>query len=339
MDRRKGLYVLGAWAFEKIYGPDEQRDIAELVDIYAPPQTPQSVQSDPSLLAEAEVIFSGWGGPKIDRAFLEAAPRLKAYFYGAGATGGMIYPEAWERGIQVTSAASANAIPVAEYTVASIIFSLKHAFSFARQIREAGAYPRKDKDHVAGAYGSTVGLVSMGVIGRAVRERLRMLDINVLVSDPFFPEEEARQIDVELVTLEEIFRRSDVVSLHTPWLPETERLIRGEHVAAMKPGAALINTGRGAVVAEDEVIAVAAQRPDLQFILDVTYPEPPVPGSPLYTLPNVFLTPHIAGSQNDECRRMGRFMVEELRRYCAGESLRWGINPEASAHTTHYVPR
>jgi phosphoglycerate dehydrogenase-like enzyme len=79
------------------------------------------------------------------------------------------------------------------------------------------------------------------------------------------------------------------------------------------------------------LIEVASRRPDLHFVLDVTHPEPPVEGSPLYSLPNVILTPHIAGSMDEECRRMGRYMVEELRRYVNGEDFRWGITREKAA--------
>jgi len=105
-------------------------------------------------------------------------------------------------------------------------------------------------------------------------------------------------------------------------------MIRGSHFAAMKPGATFINTARGAVVREDEMIEVLRDRPDLYAILDVTDPEPPVPDSPLFTLPNVVLTPHIAGSLGPECRRMGRYMVEELQRYVAGRPLKWEISHE-----------
>jgi phosphoglycerate dehydrogenase-like enzyme len=102
-------------------------------------------------------------------------------------------------------------------------------------------------------------------------------------------------------------------------------MITGVHLAAMKPGATFISTARGVVVREAEMIAVLQQRPDLYAVLDVTSPEPPEPGSALYTLPNAILTPHIAGSLDAECRRMGQYMVEELRHYIAGESLKWAI--------------
>ncbi|MES2463097.1 MAG: hydroxyacid dehydrogenase [Armatimonadota bacterium] len=336
MTKLKGLYILGP-AVEMIYSPDAQRVIEEHVDIFAPKQTRQSIKEDPSLLADVEVIFSSWGAPILDPEFLAAAPRLRALFYGAGATGGMIHPQAFERGIVVTSAAAMNGIPVAEYTVASIIFGLKQAFRFAREIKAEGAYPR-GKHHVAGAYGSTVGLVSLGAIGRAVCERLKMLNVSVIAHDPFVSPEEAVALGIELVSLQDVFARADVVSLHTPWLPETERLIRGSHFAAMKEGTSFINTARGAVIAEDEMIAVLTERPDLTAILDVTFPEPPVPGSPLYTLPNVFLTPHIAGSLDGECLRMGQEMVAEFERWIRGETLHWQIRPEAAEHTSHRLP-
>lgn len=332
----KAIYVLGEGAFEKIYGPDERRDIAALADAGDVCHSPEAALSDPAArrrLAEAEVILSGWGGPRLDAAFLDAAPNLRAFLYGAGATGHLLTPAVFERGVRVTSAAAANAVPVAEYTVAAVVFSLKQAFRHACSVRERGGYGAKWP--VAGGYGSTVGLVSLGIIGRLVCERLAAMDVRVLAHDPFVPDADLRALGAEPASLEEVFRRSDVVSLHTPWLPETERLVRGPHFEAMKEGAAFINTARGAVVAEDEMLAVAARRPDLQFVLDVTYPEPPAADSPLFTLPNVFLTPHIAGSLDAECRRMGRYMVEELRRYLAGEPMRYEIRPETAAHTSH----
>ena len=92
-----------------------------------------------------------------------------------------------------------------------------------------------------------------------------------------------------------------------------------------------INTSRGAVVHETEMIEELTKRPDILAVLDVTHPEPPAEGSPLYTLPNVILTPHMAGSIGPECRRMGRYMVEELQRYCAGQPLRWALTREQAA--------
>ncbi len=235
--------------------------------------------------------------------------------------------------IPITSAYAANAVPVAEYTLSQILFCLKRGWQHALAIKRAHSYGEPPQHlPVPGAYGSTVGIVSLGMIGRMVCRHLQRFDLHVLAYDPFATAQDAAELQVELCSLEDLFRRADLVSLHTPLLPETIGLITGEHLASMKPGACLINTARGAIVREAEMIEVLAQRPDLFALLDVTYPEPPQPGSLLYTLDNVVLTPHIAGSLDGECRRMGRIVVDELRRFVAGEPLQWSVDHAQAAH-------
>jgi phosphoglycerate dehydrogenase-like enzyme len=320
----KAIFLLNPDAHTKIYGESEREAIDALVDIVAPPQTAESVREHPEVLAEVEAIFSGWGMAPLDDELLAAAPHLKIVFYGAGSIRYFATDAAWDRGIVICSAWAANAVPVAEFTLAQIIFSLKRGWHFALSIKRAQAWVPKEP--VPGAYGSTVGLISLGMIGRMVAERLKTLDVSVIAYDPFVTAETAAALGVGLVPLDEVFRQADVVSMHTPNLPETRGMITGEHFAAMKQGATFINTARGAIVREQEMIEVLAARSDLYAVLDVTDPEPPVAGSQLYTLPNVVLTPHIAGSMDAECRRMGRYMVDECRRYIAGEPLRWAID-------------
>jgi phosphoglycerate dehydrogenase-like enzyme len=323
MRKPKGLYILAQDSFGLIYGPKEQADIGRLADIYAAPMTREAVMRHPQVLADAEVIFSGWEAPTLNKSFLEAAPNFNAFFYGAGTVEYCLTDAVWERGISVTSAIEANSLPVAEYTLATILFSLKHGWQLARQTREQRCFV--DRNGAPGCFGSTVGLVSLGRIARILLKLLEPLDLNVIVFDPFLGQEEAAALGVERVSLEELFHRSDVVSVHTPHTPETIGLLTGEHLASMKPGSTFINTSRGTIVRENELIEVASRRSDLQFVLDVTEPESPVSDSALYTLENVVLTPHIAGSAGGECRRMGRWMVQELERYIAGEPLRWAL--------------
>jgi phosphoglycerate dehydrogenase-like enzyme len=190
-------------------------------------------------------------------------------------------------------------------------------------------YPHRGP--VAGAFGSTVGLISLGMVGRTLCQLLRHFELRVIAYDPFATPEVAAGLNVTLCTLEEVFQVADVVSLHTLLLDATRGMITGAHFRAMKRGATFINTARGAVVREPEMVAALQEHPDLFAVLDVTDPEPPQPGSPLYTLPNVVLTPHIARALDGECRRMGRAMVEELGRYLRGEALRWAISRERAA--------
>ena len=152
MSRRRGLYILDPNAFGLIYGPDEQRDIAAMVQILAPPLSACEALARPDLLAEADLIFSGWQGPLLNDAFFDAAPKLKAVFYGAGSMGYILTPAVWERGIVVTTALEANAVPVAEYALATILFSLKHGWKLARMTKSGRCHP--DRNHVPGCYGA-----------------------------------------------------------------------------------------------------------------------------------------------------------------------------------------
>jgi phosphoglycerate dehydrogenase-like enzyme len=307
-------------ALQAVYGPEERAAIERLVRA-AP-------------LGEAEVLLGTWGLPLMDAEFFDRAPRLRAVFYAAGSVRGFVTPEAWDRGIRVVSAWEANAMPVAEYTVAAILFSLKWGWRFAAAMR--GAISMPERQEAPGGYGSSVGLVSLGAVGRLVARRLRASDLRILAWDPTVQARDAWPLGIELVGLEELFERCDVVSLHTPLLPETRGSITGAHLASMKHGATLINTARGAVVREPEMIEVLCRRPDLQAVLDVTDPEPPDPESPLRSLPNVILTPLIAGPIGAERRRLGALVVRELRRYLRGQPLRWEIT--ADRVTTMAMP-
>jgi phosphoglycerate dehydrogenase-like enzyme len=329
-DKPKGLFILPSDSFDLIYGQEERESLGHLFEIPSFTIDPREINHYRNLMLEAEVIFSGWGAPRLDETFLSAVPRLRAFFYGSGGIKGIVTEAFWKRNIPICNAAGANAIPVSEFTLAQIILSLKRAWYFMHGVREShrDGYSYPGAAAVVGTYHSTVGLVSMGMIGRMVREKLRTLDVQVLAYDPFLSPEEAVALDVEACSLEDIFSRSDVISLHTPWLPETEEIITGRLLESMKQGATFINTARGAIINEAEMIEVLQKRSDLYAILDVTYPEPPPKDSPLYSLPNVVLTPHIAGSVGQECRRMGKWMVEEAERFLLGQPLRWRLSEE-----------
>ncbi|WP_438479690.1 hydroxyacid dehydrogenase [Oleiharenicola lentus] len=280
-------------------------------------------------LREAEVLITGWGAPRMDQEFMDAAPKLKAVFYAGGSVRYFTTDAFWSRGVRITTAQAVNAIPVSEYTVATALLALKRFWHYARVTREQRTFPA-DRP-VPGAYRSVVGLVSYGTIARMVRQRLQQFDVDVVVYDPFLSESEASRHRVESVSLAEVFSRSDVVSLHAPQLPETLGMIRGVHFDAMKTGSTFINTARGEIVNEPEMISCLQRRPDIQAVLDVTAPEPPLTNSLLYSLRNVILTPHIAGSLGPECVRMSESMIEELERYLSGQPLHWEIDSQRAA--------
>ena len=328
--KKKALFLLGADAFRRIYGTRQVEAIREMAEIAEPLPGAGPMPPGPEVLDGVRLLFGGWGTPPLTGTLLDQMPQLEAVFYGAGSIRHIATGEFWERKIPITSSYAANAVPVAEYAEAQIILSLKRAWSLAAAYRATG---RPSHEGIAGAYGSTVGIVSLGMIGQLLARRLQSHELRVLAYDPFFTQEQADELGlrVHLCSLEQLFAASDVVSLHAPSLPSTRGLITHQLLASLKPHATFINTARGAVVDEPGLIGVLQQRPDLMALLDVTDPEPPVPGSPLYTLPNVFLTPHIAGSLAGECTRMGDLAIEECRRFLAGEPLRWAITREQAA--------
>ncbi len=330
--KKQAIYALSEKAFNQIYGPEQRRQIDAMLSVEAPLQTSEVLRRDPSALQRAQIVFGGWGSPRFDAALLALAPRLEAVFYGAGTIRGVVSDAFWERDLVITSSYAANGVPVAEYTEAMIVLALKQALRQMLQARQDLAW-RRDEGAIQGAYGTTVGLVSLGMIGRLVAERLRRHDLRVLAYDPLLSQAQADAagLNVRMTSLETLFAQCDVVSLHVPKLPSTLGLVTEPLMRSMKPHATLINTARGAVLDEPGLCRVLEQRPDLFAVLDVTDPEPPAADSPLYRLPNVALTPHVAGSLGAECRRMGQLAVDECQRFLEGRPLLWRIGREQAA--------
>jgi phosphoglycerate dehydrogenase-like enzyme len=311
----------------RVWGPEQRERLRKLAEV------PERV-FDSSLLIEGEawlekteVIFSTWGMPPLTPEQLALMPRLRAVFFAAGSVK-KFAPPLFERGITVVSAWAANSLPVAEYVLSQVLFGMKLGWAHVRQLRESPGPEGWRRLDMPGAYDSTVGLVSLGMVGRRVCELLRPFSLNKLAYDPFVGVDEMGRLDVRPATLEEIFERSEVVSLHIPALPETRGMIDGRLLALMKPNATLINTARGSVINENEMCDVLRARPDITAVLDVVTCEPPPADSPLYRLPNVVMTPHVAGSLGKEVRRMADWMIDEFAAWKAGRPLRYAIEPE-----------
>ncbi|MEV7440804.1 hydroxyacid dehydrogenase [Streptomyces sp. NPDC091204] len=270
-------------------------------------------------LAEAEVLLTFWGAPAVDARALAAAPRLKAVVHAAGSVKQLVTDACWDRGVVVSSAALANSLPVAEYTVAMVLLSNKRVL----QLRED--YRRVRGTHHdwhlrygdVGNYRRTVGIVGASRIGRRVIELLRPYDLQLLLYDPYLRDHQATELGAHGVGLDELCRSSDVVSLHAPALPETRSMIDRRRLALMRDGATLINTARGSLV-DGVALTDELASGRLHGVIDVTEPEVLPADSPLYDLPNVLLTPHIAGSLGNELHRMADSAIDEIARYAAG---------------------
>lgn len=320
----KSIVIMDPVRLPSVYGPIQLKDIEAISNLVCPPTTAQELAQNPEILKEVEVIFGGWGMPTLSTDFLENAPNLRGIFYSAGTVKNFVTDEFWDFEIPLTNAHKANAIPVAEYCMATIIFSLKLGWQHLRDLREQKRWLR-DTPGIPGCYDATVGLISLGAIGMKTLELLKPFKIKPLIYSTSMTEGQAAEWNAELVSIEDLFKRADVVSLHTPLLPSTTGMIRGDHFRMMKPGATFINTARGAVVNQDEMIEALRERTDLTALLDVLSPEPPEPGANIFDVPNIHVTPHIAGSLGRECRRLGQTAIDECKRFLANEELLYRV--------------
>ncbi|MEU6352015.1 hydroxyacid dehydrogenase [Streptomyces sp. NPDC047072] len=320
-ERPLALFAMTAENVPLVFPPEVLARLREAVDI--DPALVAEDLTDPALadvLARTEILVTGWGCPRLDAAVLDAAPKLRAVLHSAGSVKGFATPAVWRRGIAVSSAAEANALPVAEYTLAMILLAGKDVFVRREQMRAGRAFPGWGIVQGIGNHGRRIGVIGASRIGRRVVELLRPFDLRPVLSDPYVDQAGAAALGVPLLPLDELLRTSEIVTVHAPETPETRRLLGAPELALMPDGAVLLNTARGSLVDHDALLA-ELRTGRISAILDVTDPEPLPVDSPLLSLPNVFITPHLAGSQGNELARLGEAVVEEARRVAAGEPV------------------
>ena len=312
----KSALIGDATSISQVFSAGRLERLQELTDLQGELVPSPSLVENLPRLAEVEVIFGTWSMPEFTPQVLAAMPKLKAVFYAAGSVRYFGLP-LLEKGITLVSAWRANAIPVAEFTLAQILLATKGYF------HNVAEYVHPDVLFTAhrgrGNFGETVALLGCGAIGSKVAEYLRNFHLQVKVYDPFLSDERAAALNVTRVSLPEAFAEGYVVSNHLPDLPETRSSLTRSHFASMRKHATFINTGRGITVDEAALIEVMQERPDLTALLDVTHPEPPQAGSLLYTLPNIHVTTHIAGSLGDEVIRMADYCFEDFLRWRSGQ--------------------
>ena len=310
----------------RVYHDKTLSELQKLTEVEPNIYTKADILCDPTRFSDVEIIFSTWGMPCFTEDEIKTLlPSLKCVFYGAGTVQKFARPFL-HCGVRVFSAWAANAVPVAEMTVAQIVLANKGYFLTSRLFHTGNRKSAKNAfQKCNGNYGETVGIIGAGMIGKLVIQMLKQYKLNVLVFDPFLPDDRARELEVEKCELPELFARSFVISNHLANNAQTVGMLSYDLFSKMRENAVFINTGRGAQVVEEDLVRILCERPDLTALLDVTDPEPPVEGHPFYTLPNCRLTPHIAGSAGDEVARMGEYMLYECENYLKGSPTKYEV--------------
>jgi len=312
---------------ENVYGKRQREMLAKIVEL---PEKVYSLdearKSDEA--REAEVIFSTWGMPRVEKKEIgEIFPKLRAVFYAAGSVQGFAAPFI-ESGIKVFSAWVANGVPVAEYTVAQIALAAKGFFRLQQLMHENRMSARDEMLNYPGMFDIRIGLLGLGAIGARVAEMLKAYDVEVFAFDPFASDEKMESLGAKRATMEEIFAECDIVSNHLANRPETQKIIKREYFMSMKDHSTFINTGRGMQLDENDLVELLVMKPSVTAVLDVLIDEEHSNSNPLNDLPNCFITPHIAGSMGNEVRRMAQYMAEECALWQNDQPTRYEVTLE-----------
>ncbi len=279
----------------------------------------------PSEIADADALVVR-SATKVTAALLEKAGRLRAIGRAGVGVDNVDVDAATRRGVLVMNTPGGNSVSVAEHTLA-LMLGLARAVPQANASIHAGKW---EKSAFSGTEmrGKTIGLIGLGRVGTEVARRARALEMKVLAHDPFVTPAAAAEVEVELVPLDDLLRRSDVISLHTSLSAQTEKLIDAAAIAKMKKGVRLINCARGELIDEAALAEALKSGHVAGAALDTFAKEPPK-DSPLVGLPNVIATPHIAGSTAEAQEEVGTAIAQQLRDFLADGTIRNAVNMPA----------
>jgi phosphoglycerate dehydrogenase-like enzyme len=327
MFKRRILYIPTKTHTERVFTKEDFEMFLRLFDVTVNVKDRNLSSSEVAeIITGMDGLVTGWGSPELTDEVFERADRLKIIVHSAGSIRPILTKSVVEkyiipRDICVVSCRRAIAYNVAESTVGMMIMALRRWFDHIQAYRERGVWrSREIPDNGQFLMGATVGIIGVGVVGREVIKLLKPFNVNILVYDPYLSEWEAGRLGVRRVGLNDLFEKSDVVSVHAPLTSETYHMIGRDQIKRMKDGAVLINTARGGIVDHDALIEECSKGRIIAF-LDVTEPEPPPSNSPLRALKNVYVTPHVAGAGYYGYHMIGKIVVKSLEDFFAGRPV------------------
>lgn len=279
-------------------------------------------------LAGVEILVAAWRFPCLSAERLAHAPRLRFVAYAASSLRSITGPDFWQRGIPISQAGDAMAPAVAELALTYSLALLRRIPRLDHNLRSDGWDRARDIPRARELRGARVTVIGASRTGRAYIAAVRALGAEVRVYDPYLPPgDELAPYAADLATL---LPRTDVLSIHAPGIPETRHLIDARALALLPDGAAIVNTARASIVDLDALYAeVSSGR--LDAAMDVFDTEPLEPRDRWTRLPNVLVSPHVAGATRESRARAGRIVLDEIRRHLDGRPLEHAVAPAALA--------
>jgi phosphoglycerate dehydrogenase-like enzyme len=319
----KVLLALRADLFNTMFSSRDMQRLHDLADVMAP-APPVSVDTEflRNNIGGAEIAITSWGTPAFDEEILQRADSLQFVAHAGGSVRPIVTSAFWEKKLRITSAAAAISRGVSEYCLGLILTATKRAFWLGLETRN-GHWT--DAGNLFGGwheiYQQKIGIIGAGYVGRHLASLLSNFTCDILIYDPYLSDETAHELNATKVeTLDELFEQCDVVSLNAPSTPETTGMLRGHHFAKLRRGSLFINTARSSLINEQEFLA-ELKKGHFVACIDVTDIEPPPLDYPMRHLPNVWLTPHLAGTVAENKLRIGTMVVDEIEAYTQNKSL------------------
>jgi len=279
------------------------------------------------MLPGAQAVVTSWGTPVFTPDLVEAADSLRIVGHAAGSVKRLMPKEGYDRGIVVLSAAAVIADSVAEYTLWAMLSMQRDLCRYDQLMKSKRGWKGAGQSFAHELYFKRVGIVSASMVGRRVIKLLQPFHCDIMLFDPYVSESESKELGVRLVSLEELFATSDIVSVHAPTTPETEKMIGEQHFKALRDGVLFIDTARTWVL--DSAALLAELRTGrIRAALDVFDVEPLPADDPLRDLDNVFLTPHISGHTDESRSRLVEAIADDMKRFFAGDKPRLAVSWE-----------
>jgi len=307
-------------SYDKVFDGESLAELSAAVKVVWEPHQQLTGDAMAALAEGADVAITSWGTPRIDRVILDRAPALGLVAHAAGSVKPVVSDDLIAHGAAVTTAAPAIGIGVAEFCVGAMVMAGKRVKEQMLHV-EGGGWTWDRRADATEFFRAKVGVVGAGFVGRHLIKLLKCYELGCIwVYDPYLTDQEAVELGVRKRSLENIFSECDFISINAPSTDETKGMIGRDLLKLIKPNAVFVNTARGAVVDEPALVE-ELKTGRFCALLDVTDPEPPAEDNPLRSLPNVVLTPHIAGAISNNLKRIGMYAVREVVNYARGEPL------------------
>lgn len=301
---------------DRVFAMGRRKKIDELTDLYPVIISSDNFEEHEERLHDVEVVFSTWDMPFYTEKQVCKMPNLKVLFHAAGAT--RHFREPFEKcGVTVCSATAANGIPVAEFALSQILLAGAGYWRNSRECTNEQSTRMLNSYRGHGNYGGRVSIMGNGTISNYLQKFLSHHFLKVFV----VPSQPKPSKDI----LKKAFSASFAIVNLFPDCDDNAGIFNGDLFRSMMEGSVFINVGRGRQVDEKDLIQVMKERPDLTALLDVQHPEPPLAGSELYSVPNILLSAHLAGSKSSELIRMADYMIDDFMRYEKNEPLLYEV--------------